>query len=119
MFLMPQTIANLPAWAQWLFELLPSYQLAVRERSRVMLQTSGVPETLKVRGLIGLFRLYYPQPLASSEVIELADRPEQPIPRLTALYPGLSELEVDSSMLEEVFLTLLHDSKTEVRAPSR
>jgi len=27
MFLMPATIATLPSWAQWLFELLPSYQL--------------------------------------------------------------------------------------------
>lgn len=240
-----------------LFGLHPQ-SLAARERIGVMLQTSGVPETLKVRELIGLFRLYYPQPLPTAEVIELAglteladrlygklsggekqrvhfalaicgdpkllfldeptasldvelrqsfwrsvmrfkargatilftthhldeadtyaerivvihqgkiradgpkseikarvagkrvrcktvltpellrqeplvyevrevggrleiltDKPEQLIPWLTALDPALSELEVDSGVLEEVFLSLLRDSKAEVRAPSR
>lgn len=54
-----------------LFGLHPQ-SLAARERTGVMLQISGVPETLKVRELVGLFRLYYPQPLPAAEVIELA-----------------------------------------------
>jgi ABC-2 type transport system ATP-binding protein len=45
---------------------------AARERIGVMLQVSGVPETLKVRELVWLFRHYYPQPLPMRDIFELA-----------------------------------------------
>jgi ABC-2 type transport system ATP-binding protein len=54
-----------------LFGLHPQAR-AARERIGVMLQVSGVPETLKVRELIWLFRHYYPQPLPPREIVELA-----------------------------------------------
>ncbi|MGI8553745.1 MAG: ABC transporter ATP-binding protein [Dehalococcoidia bacterium] len=43
-----------------------------RSRAGVMLQESGVPESLKVREIINLFRSYYPSPLATTLVIERA-----------------------------------------------
>lgn len=46
----------------------------LRARSRVgmMLQESGVPETLKVREVVNLFRSYYPAPLSTTTAIERA-----------------------------------------------
>jgi ABC-2 type transport system ATP-binding protein len=47
-----------------------SPQAAVnRMRSGVMLQLSGVPETLTVAEHVGLFASYYPQPLALADVL--------------------------------------------------
>ena len=43
---------------------------ASRERIGVMLQLSGVPETLSVAEHLELFAAYYPHPLARSEVLE-------------------------------------------------
>lgn len=54
-----------------LFGLHPQ-SLAARERVGVMLQSSGVPETLTVSELVWLFRRYYPTPLPLEEVIALA-----------------------------------------------
>lgn len=54
-----------------LFGLEPKARQA-RERIGVMLQQSGVPETLRVRELIWLFRHYYPNPLPLEEIVALA-----------------------------------------------
>jgi ABC-2 type transport system ATP-binding protein len=43
-----------------------------RTRMGAMLQISRVPEMLKVREHIDLFRSYYPQPLPVSEIVQLA-----------------------------------------------
>lgn len=43
-----------------------------RIRVGTMMQVSGVPETLKVREHIELFRTYYPSPMATSELICVA-----------------------------------------------
>ncbi|MGB9374099.1 MAG: ABC transporter ATP-binding protein [Jiangellales bacterium] len=45
---------------------------AARQRMGVMLQSSGVPDTLKVRELLTAFRGYYPTPLPVSSVVEAA-----------------------------------------------
>jgi amino acid adenylation domain-containing protein len=50
---------------------------AVRSLRGVMLQDSKVPDNLRVRELIDLFRSYYPDPLPTGEVLELADLVEQ------------------------------------------
>jgi ABC-2 type transport system ATP-binding protein len=54
-----------------LFDLDPR-DLRARSRTGVMLQESGMPLTLKVREIVELFRTYYPAPLATGEVIEMA-----------------------------------------------
>jgi ABC-2 type transport system ATP-binding protein len=41
-----------------------------RQRAGAMLQLSGVPQTLRVRELIDLFRSYYPAPLPLERVVE-------------------------------------------------
>jgi ABC-2 type transport system ATP-binding protein len=46
--------------------------LAARQRVGVMLQDSGVPETLRVRELLNEFRGYYPDPLPLASVIAAA-----------------------------------------------
>lgn len=45
--------------------------LAARRRIGAMLQTSGVPETLRVIELIMLFRSYYPQPRSVADIVAL------------------------------------------------
>jgi ABC-2 type transport system ATP-binding protein len=47
--------------------------LASRSRTGVMLQISGVPETLKVKEHLELYRSYYPNPLSMKEVLELSN----------------------------------------------
>jgi ABC-2 type transport system ATP-binding protein len=44
----------------------------VRRRLGVMLQASGVPETLRVRELLTQFRSYYPAPLPMAQVVAAA-----------------------------------------------
>jgi ABC-2 type transport system ATP-binding protein len=44
-----------------------------RARTGVMLQDSGVPGALRVRELIRLFRQYYPEPLDTDHVVDMAD----------------------------------------------
>ena len=46
--------------------------LAARQRMGVMLQASGVPDTLRVRELLTAFRGYYPAPLPFASVVEAA-----------------------------------------------
>jgi ABC-2 type transport system ATP-binding protein len=46
--------------------------LSSRSRTGVMLQISGVPETLKVKEHLELYRSYYPNPLSMKEVLELS-----------------------------------------------
>ncbi len=46
---------------------------AARSRVGVMLQLSGIPETLKVKEHIELFRSYYPNPLPMAELLELSN----------------------------------------------
>lgn len=45
---------------------------AVRTRVGAMLQISGVPQTLKVKEHIELFRSYYPSPFGTAAILELA-----------------------------------------------
>jgi ABC-2 type transport system ATP-binding protein len=47
--------------------------LAARQRVGVMLQASGVPETLRVRELLNEFRGYYPSPLSLTAVVAAAE----------------------------------------------
>ncbi len=46
--------------------------LGARRRIGVMLQSSGVPDTLRVRELLTAFRGYYPAPLPVASVVEAA-----------------------------------------------
>src|SRR5215213_8016279 len=46
--------------------------LGARQRMGVMLQSSGVPDTLRVRELLTAFRGYYPVPLPFASVVEAA-----------------------------------------------
>ncbi len=46
--------------------------LAARQRMGVMLQSSGVPDTLRVGELLTAFRSYYPAPLPFAAVVEAA-----------------------------------------------
>ena len=46
--------------------------LGARQRMGVMLQSSGVPDTLRVRELLTAFRGYYPAPLPLASVVEAA-----------------------------------------------
>ncbi len=45
---------------------------AVRRRRGAMLQVSGVPETLTVAEHLALFRAYYPSPLPTARLLEMA-----------------------------------------------
>jgi ABC-2 type transport system ATP-binding protein len=59
-----------------LFGLAPTDRRA-RSRCGVMLQESGVPNVLKVRELVDLFRTYYPAPLPAAQAISLAGLEEK------------------------------------------
>jgi ABC-2 type transport system ATP-binding protein len=59
-----------------LFGLDPTH-LDARSRVGVMLQESGIPEMLKVRELIDLFRSYYPKPMARDRAIAMAGLEEK------------------------------------------
>jgi ABC-2 type transport system ATP-binding protein len=59
-----------------LFGLDPSDRRA-RSRCGVMLQESGVPDTLTVRELVELFGSYYPRPMPPARAIALAGLDEQ------------------------------------------
>jgi ABC-2 type transport system ATP-binding protein len=59
------------------FSSVPGH-LSVKRRSGAMLQVANLPETLKVKEHIKLFRSYYPSPMPYEEIIE---------------YAGLSELQ--------------------------
>ena len=59
-----------------LFGMEPTDRRA-RSRTGVMLQESGVPQVLKVNETVDLFRSYYPKPMPTSRVIELAGLEEK------------------------------------------
>jgi ABC-2 type transport system ATP-binding protein len=59
-----------------LFGLNPTDRRA-RSRTGVMLQESGVPQVLKVSETIDLFRSYYPRPMPTARVVELAGLEEK------------------------------------------
>jgi ABC-2 type transport system ATP-binding protein len=59
-----------------LFGMDPTNRRA-RSRTGVMLQESGVPQVLKVSEMIDLFRSYYPSPMPTARVIELAGLEEK------------------------------------------
>src|SRR3984893_10932474 len=59
-----------------LFGLEPTNLLA-RSRVGVMLQESGVPQVLKVREIVELFRSYYPKPLPRDRAIAMAGLEEK------------------------------------------
>jgi ABC-2 type transport system ATP-binding protein len=59
-----------------LFGLNPT-DLRARSRTGVMLQESGVPQVLKVSEIIDLFRSYYPSPMPTTRVVELAGLEEK------------------------------------------
>ena len=59
-----------------LFGLEPTNLLA-RSRVGVMLQESGVPQMLKVREIVDLFRSYYPKPLPRDRAIGMAGLEEK------------------------------------------
>ncbi len=51
---------------------LPPQSLQARRRTGVMLQTAGIPDTLRVRELVALTRAYYPDPLDLDACLALA-----------------------------------------------
>src|SRR6266436_178322 len=59
-----------------LFGLDPT-NLQSRSRVGVMLQESGVPDMLKVKEIVDLFRSYYPKPMASDRAIAMAGLEEK------------------------------------------
>ena len=59
-----------------LFGLKPD-DLNARSRIGVMLQESGIPNVLKVRELVDLFRSYYPKPMARDRAIAMAGLEEK------------------------------------------
>src|SRR6267378_7773142 len=59
-----------------LFGLNPDH-LDARSRVGVMLQESGVPEMLKVREIVDLFRSYYPKPMARDAAIAITGLEEK------------------------------------------
>jgi ABC-2 type transport system ATP-binding protein len=59
-----------------LFGLDPNH-LDARSRVGVMLQESGIPEMLKVREIVDLFRSYYPKPMARDRAIAMVGLEEK------------------------------------------
>jgi ABC-2 type transport system ATP-binding protein len=59
-----------------LFGLDPNH-LSARSRVGVMLQESGIPNVLKVREIVDLFRSYYPKPMPADRAIAMAGLEEK------------------------------------------
>src|ERR1041385_8031053 len=59
-----------------LFGLEPT-DIRARSRVGVMLQESGIPQMLKVREIIDLFRSYYPKPMPRERAIAMAGLEEK------------------------------------------
>ncbi|MHB8330940.1 MAG: ABC transporter ATP-binding protein, partial [Candidatus Dormibacteria bacterium] len=70
-----------------LFDLDPSDR-AARSRCGVMLQESGVNDVLGVRETVDIFRGYYPSPLPTGRVLELAGLGEVANRKINALSGG-------------------------------
>ncbi len=62
--------------------------LASRLRTGVMLQESGVPDTLKVGEVVELFRRLYPQPLTVAEALAAAGLESKATAQVTGLSGG-------------------------------
>ncbi|MBC5814959.1 MAG: ABC transporter ATP-binding protein [Candidatus Eremiobacteraeota bacterium] len=71
-------------------EMLGGDPRDIRTRSAMgaMLQSSGVPEYLRVREAIELFRTYYPKPMALGHVVELCGLEEKVNARVASLSGG-------------------------------
>lgn len=61
---------------------------AARSRCGVMLQESGVNDVLRVAETVGIFRAYYPRPLPTGRVLELAGLEEVANRKITTLSGG-------------------------------
>lgn len=61
-----------PERGEALLSGLPAGQRLARQRIGVMLQSAGLPEVLKVRELLDLFRRYYPDPRSIADCLALA-----------------------------------------------
>ncbi len=61
---------------------------AARSRCGVMLQESGVNDVLRVAETVAIFRAYYPRPLPTGRVLELAGLEEVANRKITALSGG-------------------------------
>jgi len=61
---------------------------AARSRCGVMLQESGVNDVLRVFETVAIFRAYYPRPLPTARVLELAGLEEVANRKITALSGG-------------------------------
>jgi ABC-2 type transport system ATP-binding protein len=61
---------------------------AARSRCGVMLQDSGVSDVLRVAETVGIFRAYYPRPLPTGRVLELAGLEEVAKRKISALSGG-------------------------------
>lgn len=59
-----------------------------RSAMGAMLQASGVPEYLRVREAVELFRTYYPKPMAPNEIIEMSGLQEKAAARVATLSGG-------------------------------
>src|SRR5258707_6225771 len=59
-----------------LFGLEPT-DINARSRVGVMLQESGIPQVLKVREIVDLFRSYYPKPMPRDRAIAMAGLEEK------------------------------------------
>lgn len=70
-----------------LFGMPPDSRTA-RSRVGAMLQESGVPDTLTVRELLGLFRRYYPYGLPVEELLDRADLREKQNAQVRSLSGG-------------------------------
>ena len=71
-------------------EMLGGDPRDIRTRSLMgaMLQASGVPEYLRVREAIDLFRTYYPKPMATAQIVELCRLEEKVNARVATLSGG-------------------------------
>src|SRR5438105_762140 len=109
-----------------LFGLAPT-DIRARSRMGVMLQESGVPLSLRVREIVDLFRTYYPRPLPTERVLEIAsirdlaiqnlsirastvelltNEPEAVLKALFERGTQIRDLEVVGAGLEEAVLSL-------------
>lgn len=70
-----------------LFDLDPGDR-AARSRCGVMLQESGVNDVLRVGETVAIFRAYYPHPLPTARVLELAGLEEVANRKISALSGG-------------------------------
>ena len=78
-----------------LFGVEPSAR-AARQRTGVMLQVAKVPDTLRVREHLDLFRSYYPRPMSMDEVLAAIALVFPAIPAVAALGECRRRLQADN-----------------------